>query len=339
MREVLAIAPTRVDLAGASLDLWPLSQLFARAATVNVGISIYARATIEVSPCNRFIIESCDQKQRLSVSREELGQGPLPLIGSIIRAIYPSKLPPLKITTECDSPRGAGLGGSSSLAIALLAGIARMRAEFDSFSLSEEEMVRIVANIEAQVIKAPTGTQDQWGALRGQLNAICYDSNGERVYTSSGPLLKALSQRILLCFSGQSRDSAVNNWDLYKKIFDAEAEASSQMAAIAKLGAMAAQEAIEGQDCSKLLAISRTEWQHRTKLLPAVQTEKVRQIIRAAEEVGIHLARVCGAGGGGAIVFFAEPEKIPSVVQAISRAGAEVLDGSVASSGLSVEAR
>ena len=55
-------APTRVDLAGGTIDIWPLYLFHPGAATVNFGVSLYARCRIEEREDDRVILESRDRE-------------------------------------------------------------------------------------------------------------------------------------------------------------------------------------------------------------------------------------------------------------------------------------
>ena len=62
MYYVHAKAPTRVDLAGGTLDIKPLSAVLDNAATVNFGISLFANVELFVVDSPNFLIESQDQQ-------------------------------------------------------------------------------------------------------------------------------------------------------------------------------------------------------------------------------------------------------------------------------------
>src|SRR5689334_10173612 len=121
MFKVTATAPTRVDLAGGTLDLWPIHNLLPQKATVNVAISLNATVTVETSPDQRFHFKSLDQAISDSGSYLEICQSKkLGLLGLLLSAVWREDLPALVVTTTAQSPAGAGLGGSSCLAVTML---------------------------------------------------------------------------------------------------------------------------------------------------------------------------------------------------------------------------
>src|SRR6185312_8863017 len=97
----------------------------------------------------------------------------LPLIGKLLGALWRPELPPLKVTTAAKSPAGAGLGGSSCLGVTIAGALWHARQTLDRVpALSEDDLVRTVQDVEANLIKAPTGVQDYWGGMRGRVNIL-----------------------------------------------------------------------------------------------------------------------------------------------------------------------
>lgn len=185
MFSVIARAPTRMDIAGGTLDLWPLHHMIEHKCTVNIALNLMANVEIRPSNDLQYHLESVDQKRNIRDSFVNLrGESALPLHSMILTALWDEKLPPLHIRTRASSPKGAGLGGSSSLGIAIAGGLNFLRHKLGAFELlAEDVLVRLVANVEAKLLGIPTGTQDHWAAIRGALNIIRYPLFGERVET------------------------------------------------------------------------------------------------------------------------------------------------------------
>ena len=120
--------------------------LFEKKCTINVGVSIFAEATIEFSEDSNFHIESEDQGLCLKYSYLELKDDTkLPLITKLLVSLYPKGLPAIRIKTAARSPKGAGLGGSSSLAFTVAGGLVKFREAQDGFSLSERDLVKLMS--------------------------------------------------------------------------------------------------------------------------------------------------------------------------------------------------
>src|SRR5262245_7159082 len=141
-------APTRIDLAGGTLDLWPLYLFLGGGITINVAISLRAHAWIE--PLENGRIEIISKDQDCSVVAENFNalkpDGDLSLLARLIRYFAPAS--GLRLSTEAQVPAGSGLGGSSTLAIAVCGAL----NQFTKRGLTSEEMIGVARDIEAQVL-------------------------------------------------------------------------------------------------------------------------------------------------------------------------------------------
>lgn len=339
MVHVRAKAPTRIDLAGGTLDLWPIHHLLDRKATVNVGVTLDAEVDLSTTADGRFRLESRDQSasftgdwQATCATRE------LPLVGLLISALWRPDLPALKIITTAKSPAGAGLGGSSCLGITIAGALWRARRLLDPKTpdLSDDDLVRTVQDVEARLIHAPTGVQDYWGGLRGRVNILTFPFGRTQVETLAPSKLAGLTSELIICYSGKSRASAINNWEIFKRLFDGDKDL---LAIFNQIGAAAERcgDAVRRGDLAEAIALSEEEWKLRLKLWPAIETAETKRLDAAAKQAGGRFSRVCGAGGGGVMAVFAPPAKRAAVVAALTEAGGRVLDATVSETGLVVE--
>jgi D-glycero-alpha-D-manno-heptose-7-phosphate kinase len=330
-------APTRIDLAGGTLDIWPVHQLVPQSSTVNIGVSLWAETVIKPSIDGNFHIKSQDLGiEEAGDFRTMLRSTKLPLFAEILRELWQVDFPPLTIVTNASSPAGAGLGGSSCLSLTLVQALINARAEYTSApfrELNDHGMVQLVQDIEARLIWAPTGVQDYWGALRGGVNILTFPAGEVQVETLRPEAVVGLEEQLLLCYSGKSRASAGNNWQVYKALLEKDKNVFSVLFRIAEKAAECAQ-AIRKGDLGTALLISKAEWGERKKLWPDITTPETESIEAAALSAGAHFARVCGAGGGGVIAIFVPPEKREEVKDAVIKKGAVPLDAAVARTGL-----
>src|SRR5258707_1945127 len=108
-------APTRVDFAGGTLDIWPLYLFHPGAVTVNAAISLYASCTIETHPIgdNRIKLISRDIKREESFASfaalVKAKRYRLPLLAEITKFFHPQG--GFTLTTDSEAPAGAGIGG------------------------------------------------------------------------------------------------------------------------------------------------------------------------------------------------------------------------------------
>src|SRR5258706_15673699 len=121
-------APTRVDLAGGTIDIPPLFLFHEGAATVNFAVSLLARCRIETRDDDRIVLESVDQKSRVETSVENIAslknETQLELLSKLVYFFRPER--GFHMTTESEAPAGAGLAGSSTLNIACIGALNKL---------------------------------------------------------------------------------------------------------------------------------------------------------------------------------------------------------------------
>lgn len=336
-------APTRIDLAGGTLDLWPIHHSLRGATTINCAIACWAKVTIEIpeasnaTEARKFHISSVDQKwQEQWADFESSMASRFVLLAEILATLWHKDLPGLTISTEALSPKGAGLGGSSALGVAISHGLLTARSSLDPQwqVWPEAKIVDFVRNVEARIINAPAGVQDHWAAVRGGVNILRFEDEGISVETLPGALAKDLNRRMVLVYTGSSRDSAMNNWIIYKNFYDGHKETRFLMAEIAKWSQQCA-EALKGGSIQQALAASRQEWQLREGLWPSITTPEFHQISQAARAAGADFSRFCGAGGGGVMAVFCRADEQQAVAKACQNAGGILLDSQISDVGVS----
>ncbi|MGH9902654.1 MAG: GHMP kinase, partial [Pyrinomonadaceae bacterium] len=169
-------APTRVDLAGGTIDIWPLYLFHPGAMTVNFALSLYARCRIETRSDDRVILESRDRKLSFETSlggvENLVHEERLELISKLVHFFKPDT--GFHLTAESAAPAGAGLGGSSSLAIACIGALNRLVGD----RYPERKFIVIAANVESTVIRVPAGFQDYYAAFYGGASAIHFRADG-----------------------------------------------------------------------------------------------------------------------------------------------------------------
>ncbi len=323
-----ASAPTRIDLAGGTLDIWPLYLLHDGVQTVNAAITLRAACTVSSVPGGRLQLAATDTGATADVADVadlDDAHPALRLPARILRFFGASGV---AVETRSDSPVGAGLAGSSALNVALCAAMARWQDR----RIEPEALLDLARDIEVQVIGVPTGGQDYRPALYGGIAAIEFGPAGvRRVPLRVAP--QALEDRMVVVYTGQSRDSGINNWEVTKRRIDGDANLAMLFDEIRDVAARV-REALERSDWTELAYSVRHEWELRKQLAPGVTTDRIETLFRRAFDAGADAGKVCGAGGGGCVVFLAEPDATASVKRALHDAGARLLDCGIDTEGL-----
>jgi len=334
-----ATAPTRIDLAGGTLDIYPIYLLEGGAVTVNLAITIDTRVRVE------------PYAEGVAVYSEDLGFGveaptaaALPVGGPldlILRTLRYCALPThTRVVTASDAPRGSGLGASSSLLVALLAACERCRTRGSPRRrVLRPDLVDIAAKLEAQSINAPTGKQDYYAALQGGLNAIWFGLEQETVEPLL-PLrrLAALEEHLVLTFTGEPHASGRTNWSMVRAYLDGVPETVRGLRAIRRIS-QEMREALRRGDLRASARLLREEWEQRRGLAEGVSTPEIERAITTARKAGALASKVCGAGGGGCVVSVVPAGRKSAVEWALTEASFRVLPFHIARRGLQVAVR
>jgi D-glycero-alpha-D-manno-heptose-7-phosphate kinase len=330
--KILAQAPCRVDLAGGTLDIWPLYLYHEPAVTVNFAVTRYTSCLIQTLPGPEIEMVSQDlQAAETFPSIEALRAAKkykLPLVAEVLRFFTPTT--GMRVTTNSEAPAGAGISGSSALLIATCGAFNKLTGT----GYSIEKVREVAQNIEARIIRVPTGCQDYYPAMYGGVSAIEMGPAGiRRVGLPVNP--SELNRRVVLAYTGAPRNSGINNWEVTKLHIDGDKAVHRNFARIAEI-ANGMRGALEKSDWREVSRLLREEWAHRKKNAPGITTEMIDHLIATTRKSGATAAKVCGAGGGGCVLFLVEPDAKERVANLITGAGGTVLPVEVAPQGLRI---
>ena len=330
MRKVIARAPVRADLAGGTLDLWPLYLFHPGSRTVNVAISHYAESEVVETGDGAISIHLTDQQYRQRyASITELGADPKAAL--VFRALEHFHLTGLHITTRTDAPRGSGLGGSSALAITLV----RALSEVAGNPLEGEQLINVVRDLETRLLGVPAGIQDYYPPVFGGLAALHLEPGAPKHHTIALPI-QELADRFLLHYTGIAHFSGTNNWEMYKRQIENKKKVQQGLSRIAETS-IEMEHALETANFEAAGRALAKEWENRKALIDGISTPEVDAAIEAGVNAGAWGGKVCGAGGGGCVVFLFPPERREAIVRALSTVPGRVLDAVPVPHGLVVD--
>jgi D-glycero-alpha-D-manno-heptose-7-phosphate kinase len=207
--------------------------------------------------------------------------------------------------------------------------------EIEGLGLSKSQMIDLGANIEAQVIDIPTGKQDYFPPLFGGICSIWFDVDGhqlERLDTDSD-LIDRLNERLILTFTNINRFSGATNWAMLKRYVEKQGDTVAHLRGIKEV-ALAMRQSLLAGDLDAFAHLLAVEWENRKVLAEGVTTPEVDAMIAAAKARGARASKLCGAGGGGCMITYAEPQDVPAVKQALTEAGATVLPFRILAEGI-----
>jgi D-glycero-alpha-D-manno-heptose-7-phosphate kinase len=321
-----------MDLAGGTLDIWPLYLFMGSGITVNAAITIESHVTLKSRDDSEIHLHAADSGDTYVAPNVDAlpDDTKLDLLARAVRFYRPSG--GLEVTTSSDAPRGSGIGASSSLLITL----SHALNAYNGTDYAPQRIIDISANLEAQMIDIPTGKQDYHPPTYGGVNAIWFEAGGDRTEKLGGEDLAAgLEERVVLSFTGISHFSGTNNWAMMKRFIDKSGATPENLRQIRDT-ALALRECLLARDWDRFAVLVSEEWENRRGLAEGVSNAKVDALMAAAASAGAKASKLCGAGGGGCMISVTDPERKEEVANALKKAGAEILEYRISRKGVQI---
>jgi D-glycero-alpha-D-manno-heptose-7-phosphate kinase len=320
-------APCRADLAGGTLDIWPLGLLHPGALTVNAAIPVWVRLEVDLEAPDGELRHVVDGAHENRLSSADVVTD---LSAAVAFAIRPAGGVRIRVLSQASV--GSGLGGSSAYGVAVARGILALTGT----AMTDERLVALVRDLEARVLGVPTGVQDHWATISGGVAAVHLEPGGERVERLEvDPAW--IGRRLTVFDSGISHHSGMVNWQVIRRRLEGEAATADALGGIAAAAADCRRSLLAGDEAAVARAIAE-EWKHRRRLAPEVCPPELDQIEKAAAAAGAEAFKACGAGGGGSVLLWHAPESRPAIVAALQAAapGGRVVATGVAAEGCRV---
>lgn len=321
MNSVKSQSPTRVDLAGGTLDLWPLYNFVNEAVTINLAIDIWTTCEIHPRQDKQIKIHSLDLKKDWIFNDASnfysCTDGSIKLY-QVILSVFRDDVVALnhgfELVTQSQSPIGGGLGGSSSLTISILKSLHKY---LDKPMPSVYQLVHLAHNLEAGILRTPTGTQDYYPAVTGGLSYIDYKLEGvtqEVLSLENTPF----EDHFLLVYTGKSHHSGLNNFEVLKSSVEGDQNVLEALAEVKRI-AVELREVIRTRSWQDIPALFKREYQARIRLTPAFSSPEIERLSEICLAAGAQAVKICGAGGGGCVLVWVPPTSRDEVVLACQK--------------------
>jgi len=313
-------APLRLGLAGGGTDVSPYCDEFG-GAILNATIGYYAYALIEPLDTGFVQIVSADQNQtdEFSSASGPTFDGNLDLLKHVhrfaVRKFNSGQPLSLRLTTHVDVPAGSGLGGSSTLVVAVL----KAYAEWLSYPIDDYELAQSAYVIEREEAGLQGGRQDQYAAAFGGFNFMEFGRNNRVLVNPlriKEHVVSELEASILLFYTGASRASSEIIAEQSRNVEMRNQVAVEAMHQI-KQEALRMKESLLRGDFPLLHDVLRSSWNAKKRMASQIVNEKIEAMYAKALEAGAYCARISGAGGGGFMMFLADPMRKNRVADAL----------------------
>jgi len=313
----------RVDLLGGTLDLNPINLILPNVVTLNLATSLKAKIILtEIDFDGLEIVSkdygSTDKFRSTDFTSENFLNGHFGKLSFVAQIFDLFKIHRgLRVELESGSPPGAGLGGSSAMGVTIYHAL----CGWTKRPLNKIEAIQKVNGLEGRILDSgPAGYQDYYPALFGGVLALLPkpgEIEVQQLYSKE--LKEMLETELTLVYSGDTRLSGINNWEVYKAFFNKEDHVRRGLTKIAELSDLA-YHAILKKDYVQLPKLIAQEGSERKKLFPGIMTSSMNNL---QEKLGnqIYGIKVCGAGGGGCFLIAhpkAEKENVANVVRSMN---------------------
>jgi D-glycero-alpha-D-manno-heptose-7-phosphate kinase len=333
-----ATGSVRVDLLGGTLDFQPIHLILPNVVTLNLATTLQAKVSVEAIDRPGIEIHSLDYKtttfhQEADLTDEALRSGvagPLSFVLWICKEVgFTSGI---RLTLQSGSPPGSGLGGSSSMGVTLYKALCEYKGKPLQGERDKADAIACVRNIESLILDAgPAGYQDYYPAVYGGILALRPTFQGvavEQLYDQG--FATELESLVTLVHSNESRNSGINNWEVYKGFFDRDKKVRKGLGRIAELS-FEAYQATQRKDVNKLVELIAKEGEERKELFPGIVSSAMKSLYSSLKQELPHLGmKACGAGGGGAYLLVHRPGEHDFIREKVVKLGMQILEFSIA---------
>lgn len=319
---LIARAPVRISLAGGGTDLeayysrWP-------GAVVSATIDKYFYVFVSPAQGDHIQVSSSDYRTfvRQRYDQPPMWDGDLRLPRTVIHHF--GVRTGLSVFLASQVPPGTGLGSSSTVAVALIKAMAVLTGR----QLSRREVADLACDIEIERLGMPIGKQDQYAAAFGGLNYMEFGPDGVRVEPLDMPAEaeRRLEQRLLLFYTGRWHDSS--------RILDeqrrqSERDGGPAVEALHRIRETATRmrAALMAGDLGAVGDLLHRSWLAKRRLARGISDAVIDGWYDLALGSGAAGGKLTGAGGGGFLLLYCEPERQAALTSALHAAGLNRMD-------------
>ncbi len=306
---IVTRTPLRVSFAGGGTDLAAFYEL-EDGAVLSTAITRYVYVTVKTHSQLFF------DPIRLNYSRSEEVHRVDEIENNIAREClkFLDIEPPIYISTVGDVPASTGLGGSSAFCVGLLHALHAYRGE----RVSPGQLAEEASHIEIDVLGEPIGKQDQYAAAFGGMNLYGFKADGgvtvqHQRFTNES--VHELFDNVLMLWTGHQRDAG-------SVLSEQKERTAAEVDRLRKMRdqAWAMHEMLHDPmlDLRGLGTMLDEGWRMKRGLASAISNNDIDLWYERALEAGALGGKLCGAGGGGFLLFIVEPDKRQRVCDMLS---------------------
>jgi len=307
-RLIVTRTPLRVSLAGGGTDLAAFYESD-YGAVFSMAISNYIYVTVK--PHSPLFNESIRLNYSKSEEVDHIDEVENDIARECLRLMEVE--PPIYISTVGDHPASSGLGSSSAFAVGLLNALHAYKGE----RVTAGQLAEEASHIEIDVLGEPIGKQDQYAAAFGGLNYFRFNPGGgvtvEPLRPSQGAL-NTLFEHMLMFWTGHQRSAGAVLEEQRQNTADKTDSLRLMRGHAYELQQMMSNGAVDPRSVGKILDHG---WHLKRSLASTITNDSIDDWYERALEAGADGGKLCGAGGGGCILFVVPPDRQDAVREAL----------------------
>ena len=305
---IVTRTPLRVSFAGGGTDL---STFFEKEEGVVFSTTITQYVYVTVKRHSDLFFEPI----RLNYSKSEEVDHVHEIENNIAREClrFLDVGPPIYISTVGDVPASTGLGGSSAFCVGLLNALHAFKGE----RVSPGQLAEEASHVEIDILGHPIGKQDQYAAAFGGFNVFCFKSDGgvtveHQRFTDS--LRQELFASMMMFWTGHQRDAD-------SVLAEQKDNTEAEFARLRKMRDQARDlQVLAGNGHLDIKTFGRVldeGWQLKRELASGITNQQIDELYDAGVRAGAYGGKLCGAGGGGFLLFIVPPDRQPAVQESM----------------------
>jgi len=316
-----------LSFGGGGTELSPFVEMFG-GHVLNATLNMYALASLRPLNNGKVIMCSKDRNEYFednAVHHLDLSDS-LKLHKAVynrfVREFNDDEPISVEITTSCDAPVGSGLGSSSTLTVAIVHAFSTLLM----LDLDEYSIAKLAYEIERLDLGLMGGKQDQYAASFGGFNFIEFHKNQDvtvnplRINESS---LCELEASIILYYTGTSRESSRIIDEQTKLMNESKNNTIEHLHKIKEITLSMKQHLLRGE-IGKFAIDLDLSWQHKKLTATQISNESIDSIYETAKLAGAVGGKISGAGGGGFLMLFCDPEKRMDILKVLGKQPGDV---------------
>jgi len=319
-------APLRISFAGGGTDVSPYADERG-GAVLNATIDKYAYVTLR--PRQDHVVQLYSTAYSITAKYDV--EGPLPYDGTLdlvkaaINRVFAGRDDQrgFEFYIHNDAPPGSGLGGSSTLVVALVGAF----REWLHAPWTDYEVADLAFQIERVDMEMAGGKQDQYAAAFGGFNFIEFQRdvvvvNPLRIQRST---VNELQHNLLLCYTGTTRMSDGIITSQVRNYRERAHDAIGAMDELKRLAVEMKKELLT-DNLAEFGALLHEAWLNKRKMAPKISNPRIDEMYETARKAGALGGKISGAGGGGYMFFYCPDETKWAVAEALEKMGAQAVD-------------